>query len=427
MSPQLPTNGGQANRISDSTRQVLRETGRASQADVARATGLPRSTVRSSIYRLIHDGLLVKGENGPDIRSPKGGRPPTTWYSLVPDAGYVIGVDIGHHELHVGVADLSQQICTPEGLPEAPQAQGNTDAEPAETLNMVAKSIKTLIRDHELSPEKIVGIGLSIPAPVDPDGRIPQRGLPAWTAEFSDPAEALRRRLPRWADGLPMYAGNDSTLGMLAEIVHGAARSTSDAIYLRISQGIGGGLLVGGQLQRGAHSLAGEIGHVPITDGAGPLCPRCGTSCIEARAATPALLKILEPTHGDIDGTQLLALARSGDAAATAVLRLAGQTIGGGLAGLCDTLDPDLVIIGGQLAESDVLLDALRTTLIEQVFGPIAERLTVTRSDLGTLDQLYGAIALVLERVPRERRLVEALGGPKGRSGSGKRSTGSDQ
>lgn len=397
-----------------SGRKVIRavaEIGRASRADVVRATGLARSTVYAVIDELVGDGVLVVID-APEVRSPKGGRPPTEWFSVVPDAGFVMGVDMGHRWVCVGLADLSQRIEGPEGLPAAREAQGDIDSAPRQAFDTVAGLITDLLNSRDLSPKKLIGIGVSIPAAMSLDGQVAERGMPAWDGEFRDPVAALRQRLPRWADDLPIYADNDANLGLLGEIANGTARNATDAIYVRASQGIGAGLLMGGQIQRGRHGFAGELGHVPIRDGSGPVCFRCGTSCIEVRASTPALLRILEPTHGKIDGDALLTLASEGDAAAGTVLRDAGQTIGLGLVGICNALDPGLVIIGGQLGQSDLVVDSIRSTLRGRAFAPIAEGLTVTPSELGTSAQLHGAVSLVLERVPRGSKLAAALRNP---------------
>jgi predicted NBD/HSP70 family sugar kinase len=164
--------------------------------------------------------------------------------------------------------------------------------------------------------------------------------------------------------------------------------------YLRLSAGIGAGLVIGGRPFRGARGVAGEIGHV-LVDPQGPIC-RCGNrGCLETFASPPALCELLRRSHGPITVPRLLALAAEGDAGARRVIHDAGRVVGRAVADLCNFINPDLVIVGGDLsAAGDLLLDPMREAVRRFAIPAAAEDVRITAGVLGDRAEVLGSLAL---------------------------------
>nr|MDT0666121.1 ROK family protein [Micromonospora sp. DSM 115978] len=158
-----------------------------------------------------------------------------------------------------------------------------------------------------------------------------------------------------------MTVDNDANLGALAELTWGAGRGASGVAYIKAATGVGAGMVVDGRIHRGHTGTAGEIGHTTV-DEHGPVC-RCGNrGCLETFVGTRILLDMLRASHGpDLSVLGMLALARDGDAGCQRVVADAGRAIGVAVANLCNLVNPELVVVGGDLAAAgDLLLDPLR-------------------------------------------------------------------
>jgi glucokinase-like ROK family protein len=362
----------------------LREAGAASRAELARRTGLSRTTVASIVAELEREGVLLERDDGGGA-SPRGGRPPRLLF-FSRSAGAVLGIDFGKRHVRVAAADLSHAI-----LAEAERAMP-TD-EPAEIgLETAVELVDEVLGEAGVSRADVIGVGLGLPGPIEmSSGRVGSSSiLPGWVGVRA--AEALASRLD-----LPVQVDNDANLGALAELHWGAATGYRNAAYLKVSTGIGAGLIVDGRLFHGADGMAGEIGHTIVQEH-GPFC-RCGKrGCLETLAGAAALVELLQATHGpELTTQQLLDAAAAGDSAARRVLADAGRYIGTAVATLCDLLNPELIVVGGQLsAAGDVLLDPLREQVHRHAIPATSRHLDIVPGVLGPRAELLGALALVL-------------------------------
>ena len=379
---------GRRGRNRDRVTAALREAGAASRSELARRTGMSRTTVSSIVAELEAAGVLVEREDDPGA-SPRGGRPPRR-LSFSRSAGVAVGIDFGKRHLGVAAADLSHAILA--------EAQRPVRAEdPAEAgLDAAVVLVEEVMEEAGVTREQVVGVGLGLPGPIDRrSGRVGSSSiLPGWVGVRA--ADELGKRL-----ALPVAVDNDANLGALAELHWGAAAGRKDVAYLKISTGIGAGLVLDGRVYHGTGGLAGEIGHA-IVDEQGPVC-RCGKrGCLETLAGASALAELLEPRLGRaISTAELLSLATSGDSGARRVIADAGRHIGGVVATLCDLFNPELIVVGGELGRAgDVLLDPMREQVHRNAIPATARDVEIVEGVLGPRAELLGALALVLAYSP---------------------------
>jgi predicted NBD/HSP70 family sugar kinase/biotin operon repressor len=362
---------------------ALRTRGAISRADIARQTGLSRSTVSSLVGDLQAAGLVIEREtDGTAAAGPQGGRPPVL-LALDQSAGAVVGLDFGHDHLRVAVADLSYAI-----LAET-YAELEVDTAAHDALDTAARLVAELVEETGVERGRVLAAGMGLPGPIDRESGLvhSQPILPSWIG--LDPAAEMEERL-----GLPVHLDNDANVGALGESTFGVGRGSHVMAYLRLAAGIGAGLVINGRPFRGARGIAGEIGHV-LVDPQGPIC-RCGNrGCLETFVAGPALCDLLRRSHGVLTVPQLLELAADGDPGCQRVIADAGGVVGRAVADLCNYLNPDLVVVGGELSTAgDLLIEPMREAVKRFAIPAAVEDVEIVAGTLGARAELLGALAL---------------------------------
>lgn len=371
--------------------EVLRRRGKVSRAEIARETGLSRSTVSSLVGGLIGEGLVLERVGEADDHDPgrarASGRPPVL-LAFDASAGLALGIAFGHSHVRVALADLSSEV-----LGER-RREHDVDREALAGLDAAAEMARELLDEVGADRDRVIGAGMGLSGPIDhARGRTGTREiLPGW---FGIAAQAeMEARV-----GVPVRLENDANLGALAEAAFGAGRGSGHLVYLMLSSGIGAGLFLNGRLYRGVTGMAGEVGHL-LVDESGPLC-RCGNrGCLETFAAGPPLAELVSDSKGETVSIEaMLAMAADGDPGARRVLEDAGRIAGRSVAGLCNLLNPELVVVGGRLATAgDLLLDPLRESVRRHAIGAAAEAVRVRPGVLGERAEVLGALALVIHQ-----------------------------
>jgi predicted NBD/HSP70 family sugar kinase len=366
-----------------------------SRSDLARRTGLSRATVSTLVEELVRAGL-VEGQDDDD--GPRAtGRPPVLM-SLVPGAAFAVGLDFGHTHIRVALCDLSGKRVIDEWSP------AEVDHAPIESLDLARELVLSALSSAGIAAERLLGVGMGLAAPINSrTGELGADGiLPGWHG--IRPAAEMEARL-----GLPVVVENDANMGALGEKAFGAGRGIEDLIYIRLSAGIGAGLILSGQPYRGVGGVAGEVGHI-LSDPHGPIC-RCGNrGCLEAVASPVAVASLLEPSVGrPVSVKELLALVAEGHRGARRAVSDAGESVGRAVATLVNTLNPERVIVGGELAQAgSVLLDPIAAEIDRHAVAPAAAAVEVIPGLLGERAEVLGAAALILARTPLA--LVQRLG-----------------
>ncbi|WP_395294386.1 ROK family protein [Kitasatospora hibisci] len=361
-----------------------------SRAEVAAETGLTRAAVSSLAEELIAAGLLV--EEGPAAPSGKVGRPGTA-LGLNPEGPGGLGAEIGVEHLGACVVDLRGEVRSWRR-----QEIRNRDRRPAAVMADLAELLRRATAEARLRP---AGLALAVPGLVGDGGGVLQRAANLGWRDVSLAAElrlALRATGAEALAELPVEADNEANLGGLAELWLGGG--PDHFLHVSAEAGVGGAIVVGGRLLRGARGYAGELGHVPVHPD-GPACACGARGCLEQYAGEAAVLRAagLEGIRGDWVA-MLAERAEAGDEEVRAALAGAGEALGTAAAGAVNLLDPAEVVLGGGYAQlAPWLLPAMRAELAARVtVRPWSgERLRVSR--LGRRGPLLGAAVGVVRAI----------------------------
>ncbi|WP_235547707.1 MULTISPECIES: ROK family transcriptional regulator [unclassified Nocardioides] len=369
-----------ANR--DQLVRVLETNGPLSRADLMRHTGLSRSTVSNLVAQLIDDHLLQEREGRGTPLNGRGGRPPTL-LELSGGTGIVVGVDLGHRHVRAALARPDSSIALERSFAL------DVDDSPDATIDRVAALIDELLAENGSAREHVRAVAMGVPGPVDRDGRMTSGILPYWRG--ARPVHALAERT-----GFTAVVDNDAHMGARGELAYGAARGRRDVIYVKASTGIGAGVIVDGRLVGGSTGEAGELGHVQV-DEKGIMC-RCGSrGCLETEVSIPKMLELLQAAHDQpLTLERVLVLAEEGDAGVNRALSDAGRRIGRVLADLCTMLNPERIVMGGDIGSASATIAGIRESLDRHAQPNSAAAADVVRGELGVRAELMGAIAVAL-------------------------------
>jgi predicted NBD/HSP70 family sugar kinase len=362
---------------------ALRNAGQLSRSDIARRTGLSRSTVSTLVADLVERGFVAER---PDTDVPASqGRPPTM-LSLDRSAGAAVGIDFDHDKVRVAVSDLSRAVLA-EGVESV-----DVDHDARVAMDLATRLVDRCLDEAGIDRSRVLGTGVAIAGPVDTAHGALHRSsiLPGW--DGVDLAAELCERL-----GFPVHVDNDANLGALAEVTLGAGRNAGHAAYLQISNGIGAGLIVDGRPFRGAFGAAGEVGHMVVDDN-GAIC-RCGNrGCLETVASGPALTRLLGESRGkEPTVTEMIALAHEGDLGCRRAIADAGRHLGRAVGALCNLFNPEMVVVGGDLsAAGELLLGPLRESVMRSAVPMATGGLDVVAGVLGDRANVLGALALAI-------------------------------
>jgi len=308
----------------------LRRHGGLSRAELADRSGLSRTTLSTILGGLFERGVVVEVGTTAQRR----GRP-TGVLTLNPAAGQYAGIELGRHRLRLVLADAAHQVRARADLPYGSARSAGARLELAE------RSLRELAERHGITLEAPAGLGVGSTGPGEAVSA-PPGGLP-------DPAARGRERV---ADGLARAFGaqvdvdNNTRLTALAEATWGETAGAGELLYAHFSHGVGGGLIVGGQLVRGVGGVAAELGHLCV-DPAGEPCWCGARGCLELHASVPAVLR----ATGHREWRVLREAVEAGSVRECAAVREAALSAGHALAAMCTAVNPGRIVLGGELAE----------------------------------------------------------------------------
>jgi predicted NBD/HSP70 family sugar kinase len=361
---------------------AIREHPGVTRGELSRMTGLSRSATADGVHALLDESLVAER---PTNSTPGRGRPSTLLFPRVPE-GFVGAIDVGHSHVLVAVADTSGRVLADEF-----QA-ADVDRQSSSALDTAAELLTHCLATAGLATSDLAGVAAGIPCPLDADTGVVRS--PTILADWVDldPASELATRI-----GRPVYIDNDANMGARGEQHFGAARGCRDFIYVKASHGIGAGLVLGGQTYRGTLGIAGEIGHTQLPD-ASSWC-RCGNrGCLETVVSITEVRRQL--AHVQLEPAELSLAPLAGNPLAARVIGAAGRTLGRVLADMCNALNPEAIIVGGELGTAGApLLAGIRESIERFAQPAAAHAVRIRAAELELRAELLGAIATAAARV----------------------------
>jgi glucokinase len=303
-------------------------------------------------------------------------------------------------------------------------------------LQRIKDAIRRAAQEGGVPLERVIGIGLGAPGPLDS-----RTGILFAPPNLRGWHNVPLRRLLYDEFSLPVYLGNDANLAGLGEHIYGAGRGVPDMIYMTVSTGIGGGVIIGGHVLEGVSGTAGEVGHMTI-DVHGPLCNCGNTGCLEVLASGTAIARraaeVIEEGLGDtmlavarelaakkknpmvdqggrgsfspkaataplsqeveVDAATVVEAARRGDSVAAGIMRRAAENVGVGVVNLIHLFNPALIVIGGGVSKAGPLLfEPIERIVRERAMEVPRQAVRIVRAELGENVGLLGAAANVLQ------------------------------
>jgi predicted NBD/HSP70 family sugar kinase len=364
--------------------EAIFRAGPLTRPQIAARTGLSKATVRAAVERL-EQARMIRSQ-GP-IHGLRGRSPIA--YVVREDIGFVVGVDIGGTNLRAGAADLFGELIHDE---QQPTTRGGARAVSTQVMEIASRAVEAARRTHE----RLLAVGVSTPGVVDQVSRrvtslaynvSPDGGL--------DPLSLIKARF-----NVPVVIENNVNLAAVGESWQGLARGVPTFAFIAVGAGVGMGVVIDGEVVRGAHGAAGEIAYLPSSSD--PFDERHRLhGGLEDEIGADAILAAFRDRsadHAPRDAHDVFDLAAAGDADARAVVDQVARRLGSAIASVIAVIDPELVVLGGGIGSNPALLAPVRSTVAELI--PLSARIETSR--LGEHAALHGAVALALrEALPQ--------------------------
>jgi predicted NBD/HSP70 family sugar kinase len=362
---------------------LIRTGAAVTRAELARHTGLARSTVAQRVDALLAAGLVYDAGGS----ASTGGRPPTV-LAFNHAAGVVLVADLGATHARIALTDLA-------GAPLAERAADLDIARgPDEVLDWVSERFTELLQETGHSAPEVRGIGIGVPGPVEFASGRPFNPpiMPGWDG-YSIPGWFAERY------SAPVLVDND--VNIMARGEHWMHwRDIEHLLLVKVGTGIGCGIVAGGQIHHGARGAAGDIGHIRATSE--EIVCRCGNvGCLEAVAGGQALAERLAAEGADTENSRdVVQLVRSGDATAMRMVREAGRSLGEVLAGTVNFFNPAVIVIGGDIAEAQAqLIAGVREGIFSRSLALATRDLRIVPCQLGDRAGITGAAMMAIDHV----------------------------
>lgn len=355
--------------------RLLHFNGPATRSDLVASTGFNRSTVGSFTSELVKLGLV---RERPGVVRGKGR--PSNVVEPVSTSAHVLAFDITTSSVGAARVGLGGYL-----LQVRRRLHSTSTHDVPAVVDLIA-TLATEMQGRATPGSLCLGLVVSVPGSVrQPDGLVRRSPPLGWHEVHL--ADMLREKL---GDDYPITIGNDGDLGVVAEYLRGAARGSQDVLYVRGEVGVGGGVVVDGELLKGSGGYAGEVGHLLVKPG-GRVCSCGSRGCWEAEIGDAAIIRAVgrDPRESDIE--DVINDVAVGNRRAIAGVRRTGEWVGLGLASLVNLFNPRVVVLGGTLG---ALYPTLEPTLVQayaRTLGPNREQAQLIRSELASDAQLVGA------------------------------------
>jgi predicted NBD/HSP70 family sugar kinase len=373
---------------------------RVSRAELVERTGYSTFLVSKLIDKILKKGLISEAGAAP----PSRGRP-STLLSVNPDVARVVGVHMGTINLRATLTDMQGNILA-RRVEKSRVQQG-----PEKALGHMLATVRILLRQGQVQPERLSGIGIGIAGVLDRAAGVTLSWprVPAWSCV------PVKQVVEKAFKTLVEVDDTPRTMA-LAERRFGKARGANSFIYIALGAGVGASLFLNGNLYTGHGGFAGEFGHTSI-DEEGPLCSCGNHGCLEAFVSASTLIsraeqglaaglsaelyRIARGNGGRVNLRSIGRAAESGDRFCLGLVAEASRHIGNAITNLINLLNPELIVLGGGLAKEvgTWLLPEVQRRVLERAMPSSASKVTITISELSDIDWARGASLLLSRRI----------------------------
>lgn len=374
----------------------LYKMGEMSKPEICRLTNMTTPTISRMIDELIEEGWVTDRGQGLSI----GGKRPHI-FSLNPDAAYIMGVDVGRIHLKIAIFNLRKEIIGEIKVYPSILEEGKTNEE---NLRYIREKIDLTLQELSIPFQKIKVAGFAIPGLIDSDGN----AYTYFTYEDTNIKKVLEKML-----GMPVFIDNDSKIMALAEHTFGVAKGISNALCISVNECIGLGMILNSQPYTGYKGMAGEFGHIRIS-GLNGQC-YCGkVGCLETVASGRAIVRVATEAIRNGVNTSIRSLAepqgislatiikaaKQDDIFAIDLLQQAGEKIGEGLSTLIHLFNPQVLVIGGEIADSGDLITApIQQILNKYTLTRLKNQCEIKLSDLNSHSTIMGTLMVVMKNL----------------------------
>lgn len=306
----------------------------------------------------------------------------------------VFGVDLGGTTVKLGYFDMDGNVLDKWEIPTRKEDSGSL------ILPDIAKTILDKMAEKGLTKEEVAGVGIGVPGPVNDEGVIFMAANLGWgIMNINEELSALT--------GLPVKAGNDANVAALGEMWKGGGQGHKNLVAVTLGTGVGGGIIVNGQLLAGATGAGGEIGHIHVEDAETEVCGCGNKGCLEQYASATGVVRLANRAlkasdrdsvlrTGEVSAKTVFDAVKAGDALAIEIAEKFGEYLGKGLAAIAGVVNPEIFVIGGGVSKAGpVLLDYIKKYYTPYVFHGSRNALFALAT-LGNDAGIYGAAKLIL-------------------------------
>ena len=310
-------------------------------------------------------------------------------------AKYVFGVDVGGTTVKMGLFSADGNVMDKWEIPTRTENAGK------EILPDIAESIRAKMAEKEIPADDVAGVGVGVPGPVDGNGIVHTAVNLGW-GQFD-----LKKELTGLLGGMRVEGGNDANVAALGEMWKGGGQGHRNLVAVTLGTGVGGGIIINGEILTGSTGAGGEIGHIHVEDNETESC-NCGNfGCLEEYASATGIVRLANRAlqadgkdsmlrNGEVSAKAVFDAVKAGDELAVEVAKEFGEYLGKGLGVIAGIINPEIIVIGGGVSKAgEVLFDYIRPPFERTVFSGCKDTIFALAT-LGNDAGIYGAAKMVL-------------------------------
>ena len=380
------------------TLNIIRNTGPSTKQAIASKLGINITTTTSLINKLFKEYkiLVVSG-----VDDSTGGRKPKL-YQINKKFGYVIGLDIGGENIRVVITDILGNIIS------SLRDKINSEKSEEEIISKILSMVDSLIIKSKISKEKILGIGMSISGIINTES-----GYIIFCPNIEGFKDFPVKKIMEEKTKMKVFIDDSVRCMAIAEKRYGIAKSYNNFIFISLGKGIGIGVFIDGKIYRGSMGLAGELGHITVSEN-GPIC-NCGNrGCLEAIASSDGIIRrvtegmkkgivtsLSSAINNNFDNLTVEIIAKAakdGDKFAYYIINRTGEYVGIAIAAALNLFGSDLIVIGGGVSEcGDILLSAIKRTVKTRALDVISKKVAIIKTQLDDNNAALGAATNLID------------------------------